>query len=441
LEFQILDDCQLHKTVNLPQESGGMPLQDPLKIGYLWQSETADMTQLSASVLHIKAVIRGLEQRGHRVRMVSIPDRQHQWTDDLAQWTPICSQRPGAMQLVESGLRNIQSRLRLPYFNFFDSYHFSSAAMTALADCDVLYERYWLLNYGGLLTARRLGIPLVLEVNGDLIEEYDQLNIELSKAQWAAIHFINRRLFQGASHVVTVSEHLRRRTIERWGVDPARVTTVTNGAHVEEFVHLTDSQDVRKRYHLGSAPVIMFVGNFKPWHGLELLIEGFQRVALTNSTAKLVLVGDGSLRSEIEENVKALGLETRVIFTGKVPHDEVAGLLGIAQIAVMTHPPSQAAMSGTPMKLLEYMAAGKAIIAPCLPNIESILSQHRTGYLVPPGDAEALACAILELLCDERMRVKIGNAAQQRALNSHSWGRVAADLESIMYQVQNGQSV
>jgi glycosyltransferase involved in cell wall biosynthesis len=418
-----------------------MSAQDPLKIGYLWQSETADMTQLSASVLHIKAVIQHLERRGHTVRMVAIPDRQHRWTDDLAQWTPIDSPRPWAMRTVESGLRNIQSRFRLPYFNFFDSYHFSSAAMTALADCDVLYERYWLLNYGGLLTARRLGIPLVLEVNGDLIEEYAQLNIELSKAQWAAIHFVNRRLFQGASHIVTVSEHLRQRTIERWGVDPARVTTVTNGAHVEKFAHLTDSQAVRTRYHLGNEPIIMFVGNFKPWHGLELLIDGFHRVASTNSTAKLILVGDGSLRSEIEEKVKALGLETRVIFAGRVPHEEVIDLLRIAQIAVMTHPPSQAAMSGTPMKLLEYMAAGKAIIAPSLPNIESILTQDQTGYMVPPNDVEALACAIRNLLDNETLRAKIGKAAQERALKSHSWRRVAADIERIIYQTQTGQTV
>lgn len=412
-----------------------------MKIGYLWQSDTADMTQLSASVLHIKAVIQGLEQRGHRVRMVSIPHGQHQWTDDLTRWTPIECQRPWALRTVESAIRNIQSRLRLPYFNFFDSYHFSSAATSALAGCEVLYERYWLLNYGGLLAARRLGIPLILEVNGDIVEEYTQLGLQLSQAQWAAIRLINRHLFQGASHIITVSEHLRQTTIERWGVDPARVTTVTNGAHVEEFAHLTDSQAVRARYQLGGEPIIMFVGNFKPWHGLELLIDGFHRVTSINSTAKLILVGDGSLRSEIEGKVKAFGLETRVIFAGRVPHEEVAGLLGIAQIAVMTHPPSQAAMSGTPMKLLEYMAAGKAIIAPSLPNIESILTQGQTGYMVPPNDAEALACAILHLLDNETLCTKIGKAAQERALTSHSWRRVATDIESIMYQTQTGQTV
>ncbi|MBX2998552.1 MAG: glycosyltransferase family 4 protein [Caldilineaceae bacterium] len=403
-----------------------------MKIGYLWQSETADMTQLSASVLHIKAVIQGLKERGHSVRMVSIPGRQHQWTEDLAQWTFINSQRPWAMRTVESGLRNIQNRFRLPYFNFFDSYHFSSAAVSALADCDVLYERYWLLNYGGLLTARRLGIPLVLEVNGDLIEEYAQLNIELSKAQWAAIHFINRRLFQGASHIVTVSEHLRQRTIERWGVDPAKVTTVANGAHVDVFALDQKIEKVRTRYHLNGEPTIAFVGSFKPWHGLDFLLDAFARVQSVAHNCKLVLVGDGPVRSELEAKVKDLQLEAQVIFTGKIEHQEVAELLQAVQIAVVNPRVSNASLAQSPLKLFEYMAAGKAIVAPSISTVEQILTHQVDAMLVPPNNVDALVNALLALIQNQELRLNLGQSAKQKALTNHSWARTAAEIETIL---------
>ena len=414
--------------------------QRPLKIGYVWHYEAAEISPVSATALHIQAVVRGFQRRGHTVRMVTVRNDRTHFSDNLETWQPVylseSEQGVSAFRLLERFIRGVQSRLHLPFVRFFDSYRFSQAVATALADCDVLYERFWLLAYGGLMAARRLNIPLIYEVNGDLVEEYTQLGISLSRSQWKAIHFVTRQMFQHAGRVVTVSDTLRQRTIDRWGLDNSQVETVPNGADVSLFAN-PDQDEVHRlsqHYGLNGGPLIIFVGSFKPWHGLDLLVDAFGRLAGKDQEAKLVLVGDGPTRAELESHVRQLNLAGRVVFTGAVPHPEVARLLNLAQVAVLNPRLSPASLSQSPLKLFEYMAAGKAIVAPAIPNIQQVLEDRETALLVPPDQPESLACALLELLQDHHLRTALGHSAKQKALKNHSWDQTVASLEAIFNQ-------
>jgi hypothetical protein len=119
--------------------------RQPLRVGYVWQSETADMSMISASVLHITAVIRALEKRGHQVRLITFWRGRPHWSDDLQSWNPIMSaglsSAPG-FRLFERLVRGLQSRLQLPFLRLFDSFRFSEACAAAATDCDILYERF-----------------------------------------------------------------------------------------------------------------------------------------------------------------------------------------------------------------------------------------------------------------------------------------------------------
>ncbi len=415
----------------------------PLKIGYLMQADSVQMNKVSGPQLHVKAVVQGFERRGHQVRMVAIQKGRIQWSDDLVNWHPAdfgySESKP--FRIVESILRGIQSRLHLPFLRLFDSYRFSDACVSALSACDILYERYGLLSYGGLIAAKRLGIPLVSELNGDLFEEYAQLGLELSRFQWAAIHFITRQMFKHTTHIVAVSEPLKQGIVPRLKLDPAKFSVVINGAEVDLFVNATqaESEDIRSRYGVRDEPLIIFVGSFQPWHSIDLLIEAFALMASTNTKPKLVLVGDGKLRSEMESKVHSLQIEKRVLFTGRVSHQDVVALLAASQVAVLPHRHSMAALSGTPLKLLEYMAAGKAIVAPALPNMKRILTDRVTALLVPSDNPEALADAMVELLEDEQLRSKMGQAAKQEAIEKHSWDRAVSELDAILYDLLDEQ--
>jgi glycosyltransferase involved in cell wall biosynthesis len=411
-------------------------VQNPLRVGYLRQTDSIDLSQLSATVLHMQAVIQGLEARGHQVRTVTLPQGVHSWSDDWQQWQPISVGwlRRHPARLVESGLRRVQSTASLPYFNLFNSLRFAQAATTVLEQADVLYERYWFLNYGGLIAARRLKIPLVIEVNGDIVQEYEQLGIELSAAQWRVIRRINKWILNGADHVVTVSEPLRQRLLAEWQVAPERVTTVHNGAHVDLFAQPPlPAASLKSQYGLNGGPLVMFVGTFKPWHGLDLLIRAFGRTVQSHPLARLVLVGDGPMRDQMIETAVNHNIVEKVIFTGMIPHEEVASLLQLADVAVLSPRVNEAALAQSPLKLFEYMAAGKAIVAPAMPNVAAIINDQENGLLVAPDSEAELAQALSRLLADGEMRQQLGQTAQVQALSRHSWETAVTAIETILY--------
>lgn len=413
--------------------------RDPLQIGYIWQYTKGDLAALSATTLHVTSVIDQLKRRGHQVRILSFRRGLPQWSDDLINWNPIKPvNRPWYSRVFESSLRWIQSRLKLPYLNLFDSYRFSDACVEVFDNHDILYERFWMLASGGFMASKRLNVPIVYEVNGDIKEEYREQGHKLSSFQWTAIRQITRYMFENSAQVVTVSEALKMKTVQGWRMRTNNVRAIENGARMDLFARTNrdESKSIRSRYGLNGEILIIFVGTFKPWHGLDLLVEAFDPIATSNPNIKLILVGDGPLRTDVEAQITGLHLEDKVIITGLVEHKEVPALLGAADIAVLNPRVSGASAVQSPLKLFEYMAAGKAIVAPMTPNFKRILIDRESGLLIPPDNKEALTDALLELLQDKGLRTKLGMAAQREAADKYSWDRTAAKLEELFFKLR-----
>jgi starch synthase len=407
-----------------------------LKIGYVMQADAVDMSIVSGPQLHVMAVIQGLRRNGHQVRLIALQQGKILWTDDLMNWQPgaFGLSETKLFRLGESVLRGIQNQLKLPFLRLFDSYRFSEACVTALAGYDILYERDSTISYGGLMAAQRLGVPLVLEINGDLVTEWKILGLQWTKAQMKVVHLITKLIYRSASHLVAVGQTIRQRIVEKWGLDPSHVSVVTNGADLELFSDTHQNRTARTQYALGNGPIIVFVGGFQPWHGLDVIVNGFQQFASTRQDAKLVLVGDGPQRLEVQNQVQSLRLGNQVAFVGRVGHAEVAQLLNTADVAVIYHRRSAAEIVETPLKLFEYMAAGKAIVAPDVRNMQRILIDHVNALLIEPDNPSALAKAFAELLGDCQLRESIGQSARQAAFKNYSWDRAVSEIEAILYR-------
>ena len=186
---------------------------------------------------------------------------------------------------------------------------------------------------------------------------------------------------------------------------------------------------VAKRRDLGIKETDLlagFVGTFGPWHGVIELAKAIKKIP-ESVPLRFLFVGSGSLHGEVERLLRAERESGRVIFTGVVEHDSVPVFLDACDILVAPHVPlaDGSEFFGSPTKLFEYMAMGKAIVASRLGQIGEVLSDHETALLVPPGGVNDLADAMVRLVDSEGMRVRLGENARRAAVEEHTWAHNA----------------
>jgi glycosyltransferase involved in cell wall biosynthesis len=225
--------------------------------------------------------------------------------------------------------------------------------------------------------------------------------------------------------------------VRHWGINEPKLAVLPCAVDIDAFVSGRDLGLIREEIGLKGEPVVIWVGGFYKWHDLELLIDSFAKILPGQSKAKLVLVGDGETRPTIEKAVKEQGLEQSVIFTGKVAHDRVPDMLSIADVAVVSSAPASAEEggTGTPLKLFEYMAAGKPIVASEVNHNAAVIQNGYDGILVAPEDVNAFAMAIEYLLKNPAERNRLGQNARRTALERYSWGNYTRQLEIIYSDV------
>jgi glycosyltransferase involved in cell wall biosynthesis len=180
--------------------------------------------------------------------------------------------------------------------------------------------------------------------------------------------------------------------------------------------------------------VVGFVGSMKPWHGLLDLLEAFARVARRAPAPLLVLVGSGPEEQAVRRRASAADLRGKVVMIGAVPHAEVPGLLQAIDIAVATYTGDDSYFS--PLKVLEYMAAGRPVVYPAIGDLQSLIGQ--TGLSYPAADVTALASRLEQLIADAALRRRLGAAASGRARDL-DWTRVADRLIEIAPRARVGQ--
>ncbi len=288
---------------------------------------------------------------------------------------------------------------------------------------DLVYERHALWSHAAMEHAREEGVPGLLEVNAPLLEEqrtWRELVLE-SEAQRSL-----DRAFAAATALLAVSEEVAAHLS---GHDAARgrVHVVPNGVDPRRFAPPRENEPRTQRPFTAG-----YVGTLRPWHGVEDLVAAFAalRRSIPGAGARLVIVGDGPLRPAVEAAVKEHSLRGCVEMCGAVAPAQVPGLLEAMDVAVAPYPPVEP-FYFCPLKIFEYMAAGKAIIAADIGGLGRLVVHGTTGLLYPPGDRAALARAMARCAGDPPLRARLGEAARRVAIRDHTWHSVIGRILSL----------
>lgn len=289
---------------------------------------------------------------------------------------------------------------------------------------DAVYERYNLFMLAGLWVRRLTGVPLLLEVNAPIFEEraeHDGLALK-GLARWC-----QAAVWRGADRVLPVTEVLAD-YVRAAGVAEARISVIANGSNPEQLAKAPDAATAKQRLGLQSRLVLGFTGFVRAWNRLDRVLELIAREGRALNL-HLLLIGDGPARAPLEAMARDLGIVDRLTVTGVVAPEAIAAHVAAFDIALI---PGVTAYA-SPLKLFEYMALARPIVAPNTRNIREILADGETALLFDPEDERAFAAAILRLAEDAEVRARLGAAAKaaitERGL---TWASNAARVAALI---------
>lgn len=290
-----------------------------------------------------------------------------------------------------------------------------------------VYQRNAVNAYAGLVLAHELRRPLVIEYNGS--EVWAQRYWGTPLRNEAIATRIERLVLTSADLVLAVSDACRDDLLSK-GVEGSRILVNPNGVDTDRYHPDIDAAPVRTKHELNNKVVVGFIGTFGAWHGAEILVEAFARLVRYESGpkhTKLLMIGEGERLQHAIDAASENGIEPYCVFTGRIPPDEAPGYLAACDILVAPHLPNPdgSPFFGSPTKIFEYMAMGRAIVASNLGQIGGVLVDGRSALLTTPGDVDSLAAALAKLTADAPLRHRLGEAARRDAVLHHTWDQHA----------------
>jgi glycosyltransferase involved in cell wall biosynthesis len=279
---------------------------------------------------------------------------------------------------------------------------------------DIIFERETAFG-AGAMGSMLTGRPLILEVIGNRVS-----NMQARRSK--KIIAYSRGMFEGTP-------------------EASKVETVTGAVDTDMFApDLAARAEIRKLYSLDS-PVIGYVGTFQEWHGLAELTRAAAYLVKKHPDTKFLMVGP--YYKETQAKVEAAGLGRSFVFTGPIAYVDIPKYINAADVLVAPYNPDKIESTeqvrkhglGAPLKVYEYMAVGKPVITTDVKPISDPVEDGVTGYLVPPGDSDALASALERMLDNPGSFVEMGALARQSMIANYSWAFLARRLSDIFEAV------
>jgi len=294
---------------------------------------------------------------------------------------------------------------------------------------DIIHAHSPVLNaLPALKIGRKLGVPVVYEIRAfweDAAVDHGTTN--QGSLRYRATRGLETRAIQRADHVFTICEGLRADIVAR-GVASSKVTVIPNAVNVESF-SLASPPDPALQAKLGltGCTVVGFVGSFYAYEGLDLLMDALPTLLKARPDVKVLLVGGGSQETKLRQQAQQLGVADKVVFSGRVPHQEVHKYYDLINVLAYPRHPMRLTELVTPLKPLEAMAQGQLFVASDVGGHKELIEHNKTGVLFKAGSATALAQALLDLLNNPALWPVLKTNGREFVENVRNWKNSVAN--------------
>jgi glycosyltransferase involved in cell wall biosynthesis len=299
---------------------------------------------------------------------------------------------------------------------------------------DAIYARHYKFPFAQFIISRLLGIPNIVEINGIVREEMKMSDFRSNKLRTYFENLGENFNYKHADKLVAVSEGIKYGIMRLYDIPGSKILVIENGADIELFKPI-DREEVMKELELDNGcSYIGFSGSFARYHGIEALIASAELIISQISNVKFLFVGDGELKEHIVKVVDDMNLREKFIFINRVAYAESPKYINAFDIGVIL---KRRDIPGSPLKLWEYMACGKPVIATNTSDFE-IIKKCNCGILVDAEKPADVANAIVTLLKDKKLRKEMGENGRRYVVGNQSWACVAEKVETaIKDAVQN----
>ncbi|GAB6067002.1 hypothetical protein JCM13664_03200 [Methylothermus subterraneus] len=288
---------------------------------------------------------------------------------------------------------------------------------------DVLHAHSPALNgLAALRAARRHRLPVVYECRAFWEDAaVDHGTTTEGSLRYRLTRALETYVFRRADAVTTICQGLKNDILGR-GIAEAKVTVIPNGVNAEEFAYGGEADlELGRKLGLEGKTVLGFIGSFYAYEGLGLLLLALPAILAQRPQVKVLLVGGGPQEAELKALSYRLQLTEAVVFTGRVPHDQVPRYYRLVDAFVYPRLPMRLTELVTPLKPLEAMAQGKLVIASDVGGHRELIRDGETGILFRAGDAAALAEAVLKALAARDLWPALRARARRFVEQERSW--------------------
>lgn len=302
---------------------------------------------------------------------------------------------------------------------------------------DILHAHSPALNgLAALKAAKKHNIPLVYECRAFWEDAaVDHGTSTAGGLRYRLTKMLETYVFKHADAVTTICEGLRSDIASR-GVPAEKITVIPNAVDIERFTYgMEADQSLRTRLALQNKTVLGFIGSFYAYEGLPLLLEALPAILEKQPEIRLLLVGGGPQDALVKQRTKELGLEQRVIFTGRVPHQSVQDYYN--QVDIFVYPRLSMRLTDlvTPLKPLEAMAQGRLVVASDVGGHKELIKHGHNGYLFKANDADDLAATVLTMLNQSQQWEQLRRAGRLYVEQERNWPKSVGFYKNIYAQL------